>query len=67
MSNPYFHLTRELNAEGAIAVLAQRAFQAARIGELGLAEAHEKICELAERCLPENPLAGERQGDGAAE
>lgn len=30
--------------------------QAARIGDLPLLEAHERICEIAERWLPYNPL-----------
>lgn len=30
--------------------------QAARIGDLALPEAHERICEIAERWLPYNPL-----------
>lgn len=33
-----------------------RELQAARIGDLALPEAHERICDLAERWLPYNPL-----------
>jgi hypothetical protein len=43
-----------------------RAFQAARIGSLDLPEAHERLCELAERWLPRNPLILE-DGDGTAQ
>jgi hypothetical protein len=34
-------------------------FQAAKIGELPLPEAHERLCELAEQRLPRDPLAEE--------
>ncbi len=34
-------------------------FQAAKIGDLDLPEAHERLCELAERLLPRNPLIQE--------
>jgi hypothetical protein len=34
-------------------------FQAARIGDLPLGEAHERLSEMAERRLPRNPLAQE--------
>jgi hypothetical protein len=32
-----------------------RAFQAARLADLDLSEAHERICDLAERLLPQDP------------
>ena len=41
-------------------------FQAARIGDLDLPEAHERLLELAGRLLPRNPLDGEDE-DGAAQ
>jgi hypothetical protein len=34
-------------------------FQAAKIGDLALPEAHERLCELAEKLLPHNPLSQE--------
>jgi len=34
-----------------------REFQAAKVGDLDLPEAHERICELAERWLPRDPHA----------
>ncbi len=34
-------------------------FQAAKIGDLPLPEAHERLCELAEKRLPPNPLVQE--------
>jgi hypothetical protein len=43
-----------------------REFQAARIGDLDLPEAHRRLCALAERCLPPDPLAAE-DDHGAAE
>lgn len=42
-------------------------FQAAKIGDLELADAHEQICRLAERLLPRNPLQEGDPADGAAE
>jgi hypothetical protein len=43
-----------------------REFQAANIGALDLPEAHERLCDLAERWLPRNPLIPE-DGDGTAQ
>jgi hypothetical protein len=36
-----------------------RAFQLAKISDLGLPQAHERLCELAERWLPRNPMSQE--------
>jgi hypothetical protein len=36
-----------------------RELQAAKIGDLALSKAHERICEIAERWLPYNPLEAE--------
>jgi ribosome biogenesis GTPase A len=44
-----------------------RAFQASKIGDLDLPEAHDRICELAERWLPRDPLAEGDVDHGAAE
>ena len=43
-----------------------REFQAARIGDLDLPEAHRRLCDLAQRWLPRNPLGMEDE-HGAAE
>ncbi len=34
-------------------------FQAAKIGDLALPEAHQRLCEIAEKLLPHNPLVEE--------
>jgi len=44
-----------------------REFQAAGIGKLDLPEAHQRICDLAERLLPRNPLATGDSDHGIAE
>jgi hypothetical protein len=44
-----------------------REFQAAKIGDLDLAEAHERLCNLAERLLPRDPLATGDLDHGNAE
>ena len=41
-------------------------FQAAKIGDLPLPEAHERLCELAEQHLPRYPLLQEAP-DGNAQ
>ena len=43
-----------------------REFQAADFGALELSEAHQRICDLAERRLPRNPFLPEDR-DGAAQ
>ncbi|MEA2605137.1 MAG: hypothetical protein QOF89_6129 [Acidobacteriota bacterium] len=43
-----------------------REFQVANIADLPLLEAHERLCKLAERWLPHNPLVQEDR-DGAAQ
>jgi hypothetical protein len=43
-----------------------REFQSAKIGDLDLVEAHERLCDLAERLLPLDPLTG-GQDHGVAE
>jgi hypothetical protein len=43
-----------------------REFHLADIGNVALPKAHERLCELAERRLPRNPLVREDQ-DGAAQ
>ncbi len=46
-----------------------REFQAARIGDLDLQEAHRRLCDLAQRLLPNNPLRplGMEDEHGAAQ
>ena len=41
-------------------------FQAAKIGDLPLPEGHERLCEMAEKLLPRNPLIQE-EPHGAAQ
>ncbi|MFY9825344.1 MAG: hypothetical protein WAM82_28455 [Thermoanaerobaculia bacterium] len=43
-----------------------RQFQLAKISDLDLPQAHERLCDLAERLLTRNPLIQE-DGDGAAQ
>jgi hypothetical protein len=45
----------------------QREFQATGIGRLNLPEAHERMCDLAERLLPRDPLATGDPDHGNAE
>jgi hypothetical protein len=44
-----------------------REFQAAKVGDLELPEAHDRICELAGRWLPRDPLAEGDADHGATE